>query len=52
MVALLAVPSTVVLQVLFEQFYRFDAPAPVAVQAPVIEPVPEVMRAEPAQRKA
>ena len=50
--ALLAVPSTVVLQVLFEQFYRFEELAPVAITAPVIEPVPEVVRAEPAVRKA
>jgi predicted PurR-regulated permease PerM len=51
--ALLAVPFTVVLQVLFEQFYRFDeAPAPVAIAAPAIEPVPEVVRTEPIARKA
>jgi hypothetical protein len=62
--ALLAVPFTVVLQVLFEQFYRFEEPAPIAIaappiepaptatQAPVIDSVPEAVRADPAARKA
>jgi predicted PurR-regulated permease PerM len=35
--ALLAVPCTVVLQVLFEQFYRFDEPDAAAVEVPTIE---------------
>ena len=51
--ALLAVPFTVVLQVLFEQFYRFDeTPAPILIKAPTAEPVPETVRSEPATRKA
>ena len=33
-------------------FYRFDEPALVGVQAPLIEPAPDVVRAEPTQRKA
>jgi len=46
--ALLAVPSTVVLQVLFEQFYRFEERAPIIITAPVVVLEPEVVRAEPA----
>jgi predicted PurR-regulated permease PerM len=46
--ALLAVPFTVILQVLFEHFYRFEQPEPIAATQPVIEPVPLVARAEPA----
>lgn len=38
--ALLAVPLAVVLQVLFEHFYRFDEPAPIAAEAapPLVAP--------------
>jgi len=42
------VPSTVVLQVLFEQFYRFEERAPIIITAPVVVLEPEVVRAEPA----
>ena len=45
-------PFTVVLQVLFEQFYRFEEPAQAAISAPLVEPVPEAAHAEPAARKA
>jgi predicted PurR-regulated permease PerM len=38
--ALLAVPFTVVLQVLFEHFYRFEEPAAPLVEVPVIEREP------------
>jgi predicted PurR-regulated permease PerM len=38
--ALLAVPVTVVLQVLFDQFYRFGEPDATAIEAPVVEPEP------------
>jgi predicted PurR-regulated permease PerM len=38
--ALLAVPFTVVLQVLFEHFYRFEEPAAPVVEVPVIEREP------------
>jgi predicted PurR-regulated permease PerM len=36
--ALLAVPCAVVLQVLFEQFYRFAEPEVAAVEVPIMEP--------------
>jgi predicted PurR-regulated permease PerM len=49
--ALLAVPFTVVLQVLFEQFYRFEEPEAAVVKAPPAEPVPPVTHAEPATRE-
>ena len=38
--ALLAVPFTVVLQVLFEYFYRFEEPPTPVVEAPVMEREP------------
>jgi predicted PurR-regulated permease PerM len=50
--ALLAVPFMVVLQVLFEQFYRFGEPAPAVIEAPAVELVPEAARAEPATHEA
>jgi predicted PurR-regulated permease PerM len=51
--ALLAVPFTVVLQVLFEHFYRFEeTPAPILIKAPAVEPVPEAVLSEPATHKA
>ena len=50
--ALLAVPFTVVLQVLFEQFYRFEEPALVAINAPMVGPATEAARAEPVTREA
>jgi predicted PurR-regulated permease PerM len=50
--ALLAVPFMVVLQVLFEQFYRFEEPTPATIKAPTVEPAPEAARAEPTRREA
>jgi predicted PurR-regulated permease PerM len=46
--ALLAVPFTVILQVLFDYFYRFDQPEPLAASLPAINLVPPAARAEPA----
>ena len=45
--ALLAVPFTVVLQVLFEQFYRFEDLRQRQSKCRRVEPVPEAVRAEP-----
>jgi len=46
--ALLAVPFTVVLQVLFEQFYRFEEPAVAVAPAPLAEVDPSPARPVPA----
>lgn len=48
--ALLAVPFTVVIQVLFDQFYRFEEPEGALAEVPVIEP-PDQPQPAPAMRK-
>jgi predicted PurR-regulated permease PerM len=49
--ALLAVPAAVVIQVLFDQFYRFEEPAGALAEVPKIEP-PAQPAASPALRKS
>jgi predicted PurR-regulated permease PerM len=49
--ALLAVPCTVVLQVLFEQFYRFDEPDVAATEVPTMERDPPQSRPAPVTPK-
>jgi predicted PurR-regulated permease PerM len=49
--ALLAVPLAVVIQVLFEQFYRFEEPAAAPLEAPVVE-APPVQQPAPVVRKS